>query len=82
MARAVLNGPKFFNINASVLKSFRFTETVRLQLRAEAFNLLNNTNFTFATAGEQRPGITGTTFGQVTDTTAARTMQFAFRFEF
>jgi hypothetical protein len=82
MARAILNGPKFFNINASLLKSFRFTESVRLQLRAEAFNLLNNTNFTFATAAEQRPGINGTTFGQVTDTTAARVMQFAFRLEF
>jgi hypothetical protein len=55
---------------------------MRLQLRAEAFNLLNNTNFTFATAAEQRQSITSQSFGQVTDTTAARVMQFAFRFEF
>ena len=82
MTRAVIDGPGYFNINAALLKNIRFSETIRLQLRAEAFNLLNNTNFTFATAGEQRPGITSTTFGQVTAATSPRTMQFAFRFEF
>lgn len=82
MARSVLDGPGYFNINTALLKNIRFTERVRIQLRMEAFNLLNNVNYSFATAGEQTPLITSTTFGQVTDTTAARTLQFAFRFEF
>jgi hypothetical protein len=82
MARNVIDGPKYFNINAALLKNIRFGERMRLQLRAEAFNLLNNVNYTFGTAGEQRQAITSTTFGQVTDTTAPRRMQFALRFEF
>jgi hypothetical protein len=82
MARNVIDGPGYFNINAALLKNIRFGETMRLQLRAEAFNLLNNVNFTFATAGEQRQAITSTTFGQVTDTTPPRRIQFALRFEF
>jgi hypothetical protein len=82
MARAILNGPKYFNINASLLKNIRFTETMRVQLRAEAFNLLNNVNFIFASTTEQRQNINSTTFGQVTSAAAPRIMQFAFRFEF
>jgi hypothetical protein len=82
MARNVIDGPGYFNINAALLKNIRFGERMRLQLRAEAFNLLNNVNFTFATTGEQRQAITSSTFGQVTDTTAPRRIQFALRFEF
>lgn len=82
MTRNVLDGPGYFNINAALLKNIRFGETMRLQIRTEAFNLLNNVNYTFATAGEQRQAITSTTFGQVTDTTSPRRIQFAIRFEF
>lgn len=82
MARTVIDGPGYFNINSALLKNIKFSEKVRVQLRVEAFNLFNNVNYSFATAGEQTPIITSTTFGQVTDTTAARTLQFAFRFEF
>jgi hypothetical protein len=82
MARNVIDGPGYFNINAALLKNIRFGERMRLQIRTEAFNLLNNVNYTFGTAGEQRQAITSTTFGQVTDTTSPRRMQFALRFEF
>jgi len=36
-------GPHFNNLDASVLKNFRFTESLRLQFRAEAFNATNTT---------------------------------------
>jgi hypothetical protein len=36
-------GPSFNNVDASILKDFPFTERVRLQFRAEAFNLTNTT---------------------------------------
>ncbi|MGD9590393.1 MAG: TonB-dependent receptor [Pyrinomonadaceae bacterium] len=81
MGRAILNSPKFFNLDMALMKNFRFSETTRLQLRAEAFNVLNNVNFTPPTSG-QLQSITSTTFGQITGTTAARTLQFAARFEF
>jgi len=79
IGRFIVNGPKFFNINAALLKSFRFGESgMRLQLRAETFNLLNNVNFN---ANAQLANINSTTFGRITSATAARTVQFAARFE-
>ncbi len=79
MGRAIFNGPRTFNMNAALLKNVTFTESMRVQLRMEAFNVLNNTNFL---ANTQFPNITSTLFGRVTAAGAARSMQFAFRFEF
>jgi hypothetical protein len=79
VARTLINGPRTFNINAALLKNIRFMETIRVQLRAEAFNLLNNVNFRPNT---QLANINSTTFGQITSTATARQMQFAVRFEF
>ncbi len=79
--RAIINSPKYFNIDMALLKNVRFNESMRLQLRAEAFNVLNNVNFTPPAAGQLQV-ITAANFGQITGTTAARTLQFAARFEF
>ncbi|MEO6335061.1 MAG: hypothetical protein ABIO91_08770, partial [Pyrinomonadaceae bacterium] len=79
VARTLINGPRFFNVNAALLKNIRFTETMRVQLRAEAFNLFNTVNFFNNT---QLASITSQTFGQITSAAAARQMQFAVRFEF
>lgn len=79
--RAVFNSPKFFNVDLALLKNVKFGETTRLQLRAEAFNILNNVNFQPPVAGQLQL-ITSTTFGQITATSPARTLQFAARFEF
>jgi hypothetical protein len=38
-------GPNFSNLDSSVFKYFNFTETVRLQFRAEAFNTTNTPQF-------------------------------------
>jgi hypothetical protein len=38
-------GPAFSNLDSSVFKYFNFTETVRLQFRAEAFNATNTPQF-------------------------------------
>jgi hypothetical protein len=82
MTRALIDGPSFFNVNMALLKNIRFTESMRLQLRAEAFNLLNNVNFNISDA-QQRSNINSTTFGQITSTAnSARELQFAVRFEF
>lgn len=79
--RAVLNSPKFFNVDMALLKNIKFGESTRIQLRAEAFNILNNVNFQPPAAGQLQL-ITATTFGQITATAPARTLQFAARFEF
>ena len=77
--RAIVNGPRYFNINMALLKNIRFTERIRVQLRAEAFNLLNNVNLYNNT---QLANINSTSFGQITSGSGGREMQFAFRFEF
>jgi len=38
-------GPNFNNLDSSVFKYFNFTETIRLQFRAEAFNTTNTPQF-------------------------------------
>jgi len=38
-------GPSFSNLDSSVFKYFNFTETVRLQFRAEFFNTFNHPQF-------------------------------------
>ncbi len=82
MGRTLIDGPAFFNINMALLKNIKFTESMRLQLRMEAFNVLNNVNFNIS-AAQQLSNINSTTFGQITSTAnAARELQFAARFEF
>ncbi len=79
LPRTLINGPRVFNIDAALLKNFAISEQMRLQLRMEAFNILNNVNFNNIT---QNTSINATNFGQITTSTAARTLQFAARFEF
>ena len=79
LGRTIVNGPVYFNANAAVLKNIRFGEKMRVQLRAEAFNLLNNVNFFNNT---QFANINSSSFGQVTSAGAPREIQFAARFEF
>lgn len=81
LPRTIVNSPKYFNINAALLKNISFTERSRLQLRMEVFNVLNNVNF-LITAAQQLQNINSTTFGQITSAGAARTIQFGARFEF
>jgi hypothetical protein len=58
-------------------KSFRFTETVYLQLRGEVFNIFNHTNFRNLSTN-----ITAANFGVVTTTRDPRTMQFGLKLNF
>lgn len=79
MGRAILNAPSFFNIDASLIKNIRFTENARLQLRLEAYNVLNKVNF-FPGAAIQN--INSASFGQITSAAASRQLQLAARIEF
>jgi hypothetical protein len=77
--RAFVNGPPVFSWDGSLLKNIRVTETTRLQLRAEFFNLMNHTTFTPA----QFIDVNSSTFGRITSTAIAnRVIQFGARFEF
>jgi len=70
--RNIGRGFPYYGTNVSLQKEFPLPfERVRLQFRAEAFNLLNHTNFS-APSGSR----SATTFGQVTATKPPRQLQF------
>jgi hypothetical protein len=68
--RGVVLGPPTSRVDFTMTKNIRFSETTRLQLRAEAFNVLNHTNF--RTIGTN---ITLGTYGTVTAVRDPRTLQ-------
>lgn len=43
--RNIVQGPNFWNLDSGLLKDFSLTERFKLQFRAEAFNVLNHTNW-------------------------------------
>jgi hypothetical protein len=69
--------PGFEKVDLGLMKNFRFSEGTSLQMRAEAFNVFNHTNFDGIDNG-----LTDGTFGQATSTHEARTMQFSGKFYF
>jgi Carboxypeptidase regulatory-like domain len=76
--RGIINGPGTVRFDVTLAKNIRFGENLRLQLRAEAFNVFNHTNF--ATLG--LTASTLSTFGTVTGTRDPRTLQFGIKFYF
>lgn len=72
-----LRGPGYFATNLSLQRSFNFTETARLQFRAEAFNVFNRANFS-------APGtvLGATNFGVITGTEDPRQIQLAVKLYF
>jgi len=81
-----LHGPWLFNWDASIIKNIRITERYRLQLRAEAFNVLNQARFVVSGPSGtnfQFQNINSSVFGRSTSTfPAPRVIQFVGRFEF
>ena len=79
LPRNFLNGLPFFNWDAGLSKSIRFGEKMRLQLRAEAFNVLNLQRPTFSADLD----ISSTNFGRINSTfNQPRILQFGARFDF
>jgi hypothetical protein len=67
MGRNSLTGPGFFNLDLSLFKTVNFTERMKLELRAEAFNFTNTPKFANP-AGSPTVSMTSSTFGYVTST--------------
>jgi hypothetical protein len=72
--RGLISGPAFSNTDFSVLKNFRIREQMKLQFRAEMFNVFNQVNF-------RNPDTTETdgTFGQILGANDGRIIQFALK---
>jgi hypothetical protein len=80
LQRRMFNGPMFWNVDASVLKTFRFFERQSIEFRAEAFNLVNHAQFFVGDSN-----INSTTFGQITQyqqNPVSRVLQFGLYYRF
>ena len=75
--RGVVIGPPTTRFDFTLAKNIRFGETVRLQLRAEAFNVFNHTNFRALSTN-----VTSATFGQVLTFRDPRDLQFGVKLSF
>jgi hypothetical protein len=83
-------GPGFFKIDAGVSRIFAIHERTQLELRFEAFNVLNRVNLNLATIGGSA-GINSSNFGRITSRPGAgfipsdydpRILEFAVKLHF
>ncbi len=73
-----LSGPRFFDVDFSILKRWKVTERFGLELKSSMTNVLNRANFVF---GNQT--FDSTNFGQITSTSNnARIVNFQFTVKF
>jgi hypothetical protein len=75
--RNILPGPGFFNTDLGVIKNTNVTEQIKVQFRAEFFNLFNNVNF-------NNPGGTVGTpaYGKITSARDPRILQLMLKVMF
>jgi len=76
--RTICCGPHISNTDFAILKTIPFSETRRIDFRAEFFNIFNHTQF-FNPDGNTSDG---SQFGQITQVRDPRLMQFALKFFF
>jgi hypothetical protein len=72
LGRNAFRAPNFEQWDLAVNKNFLIHEDIRVQLRSEFFNILNNVNF-----GIPNTTSTSSSFGQIRTTYPARQIQFA-----
>ena len=78
VGRNSMRGPKAWNFDTSFSRRFQVTEKQRIELRAEAFNILNHFN-----PGDPTTAINSSNFGKITSTGRdPRIMQFAVKYGF
>ncbi len=75
--RNIVRGDSLFQFDCTLAKTFSIAEKVRMQLRGEAFNLLNKTNF-LPPSGN----FSSAAFGTVTAANDARQLQIGLKLSF
>ena len=76
--RGVIVGPGYFRWDASLYKNTRITERVNIQFRAEAFNVLNHTNWN----NPASTSLTSGSYNKITTARDPRQMQLALKLVF
>jgi len=89
VGRNYLSGPNYFDLDAALSKSIRFTERFSLDLRLEAFGATNTPQFYFnntngTTSGGTAAGTTlgSSSFGDITSASGGRVLQLGLKFNF
>jgi hypothetical protein len=89
LGRNALRGPGSFNVDLGVSRIFKFSERYSLQVRAEAFNVFNHSNFVGGISPAGQPSfstmstnLSSSTYGQVQAAFDPRILQFAMKFAF
>jgi outer membrane receptor protein involved in Fe transport len=77
LPRNAFRGPGAVNVDVALAKQFRFGERATLELRGDAFNVFNHTQFS-----NPDTTITDLTFGQISTTAAPRILQVALHLRF
>jgi len=77
-ARNLLFSPGFFNWDTALFKNTQLTEKLRLEFRAEFFNILNHPNFGVPASNISVPA----TVGRISSASDPRDIQFALRLLF
>jgi hypothetical protein len=80
--RGVIEGPSTKRVDFTMSKNIRFGETVQLQLRGEAFNIFNHTNFRGFVAAPNSLNVTSTNFGAIGTVRDPRTIQLGAKLTF
>ena len=75
--RNIARGPAFTDVDLSLTRSFRIAESMRLQFRAESFNVVNHANFGLPVAD-----LNSSSFGKIFTAAPPRLMQFALKLIF
>jgi hypothetical protein len=73
-----LNGPGWLNLDASIFKTFKFSERFGAEIRVDVFNALNHPNF-----NNPSTSLTSNTFGQINGVaSSSRAARLSARFTF
>ena len=84
LGRNVVIGPGFTNVDVALIKQTRFREKIRLEIRADAFDVLNHANFgqPVVTVGTSTFGLLTNTRFPTGDSGSSRQMQLAMKLVF
>ena len=89
LGRNAIRGPGFINMDLALAKHFKFFEDkLDAELRMDAFNVFNHTNFgapstgTLGTTTSPNTNIDSSQFGQVSTTVSPRVVQIALHIRF
>lgn len=77
VGRNALRGPGLWNLDFSAAKRFFITERISAKIDAQMLNALNHTNY-----NNPQTNITSGSFGRISGTRGARTIQFGLRLTF